>query len=100
MSDNVSRSPDCTASISATSSAQAKRCMLRLAQDGPNSFPTGQLLAHPAFRHASKTCENLQFKKLRIVEPQVPDASRSTLACVLPPTRLTLRPTSTAGFWP
>ena len=80
---------------------EPQRRVLRLIEDRADARAARELLAHARIRHAAEAGEHFQFEELGIVEPRrVSAASRSARAWVLPPTRLTLTPTSTAGFWP
>jgi hypothetical protein len=53
-----------------------------------------------SIRHAAEAGEHFQLEELGIVEAQRLRRVAQRGAWVLPPTRLTLVPTSTAGFCP
>ena len=79
---------------------EPQRCILGLGEDGADALSARDLALDLHVSYPAEPREHFKFQELSIIQPQRFAASRKAGAWVLPPTRLTLAPTSTGGLWP
>ena len=76
-----------------------ERRVLRLRQNCADTAPA-RFCFDSDIGDAAEAREHFEFQELGVVQSQCLGGVTQRRAWVLPPTRLTLVPTSTAGFWP